>query len=77
MDEKLDTLPTAASMDALGRDIGHLRETMAVHAAGCQQGNLRVRDLQQDIDIIGRSVERMIAVLTLKRRDTNDGNRQG
>jgi hypothetical protein len=56
--------------------LANLREALLTHAKECQSGNARMCDLQKDTDAIGRSVEKLVTVLTIARRriDDDDGN---
>jgi len=52
--------------------LANLREALAIHSRECQQGTVRICDLQKDVDAIGRSVERLVTILTVARRKIDD-----
>lgn len=48
--------------------LANLREQLAVHARTCEAGQRAQCSMGADVDAIGRSVDKLVTVLTMKRR---------
>lgn len=52
--------------------LANLRETISTHATACANGHDRMREMARDVDAIGGGVSKLLAILTMKRRQNGD-----
>jgi tetrahydromethanopterin S-methyltransferase subunit B len=52
--------------------LANIREAVAIHSKDCINGHLRMVEVAADVDAIGRSVDKLMTLLTMKRRISDD-----
>ena len=52
--------------------LANIKEAVAIHSKDCMTGHLRVAEMAADVDAIGRSVDKLLTLLTIKRRQNGN-----